>query len=317
MDLQKFDYIIIGAGIAGLSSGQYGARAGLKTLIIDLSSGGGQALQIADLENYPGVYPSVPGSGFIMNMLNQTTSFGAEIVQTQVLSIDKIHNKFIVETKNGSFESYALLIATGAKHNELGIPGEKELCGQGVSYCATCDGPFFKNKKIIVAGGGDAACDEAVYLSTLSKDVMLVHRKGKLRAQKAVADKVVQSGISIRYNTKIAEIRGQNQVQSVVLEDTQTGEKTEMPADAVFIFIGITPRTELVSTLPVDKGGYLVTNENMETVVPGLYAAGDVRSKSFRQLITAASDGAIAAHEASKYIYEIKMNNSSDGALQK
>ena len=306
MDPQEFDYIIIGAGAAGLSAGQYGARAGLRTIILDTSTGGGQALQIAELENYPGVYPPVNGADFAINMIKQTKAFGVEILQANVISVDKVKRNFFVKTSKGIFSSLALLIATGATHNTLGIPGESELVGRGVSYCATCDGPFFKDKKIIVAGGGDSACTEAAYLSTISSDVTLGHRRATRGAQKAVADKVVKTGIAIRYNTKILEIRGKDRVGSVLLEDTQSGEKTELPTDAVFIFIGISPCTEIVSTLPADKNGYLITNESMETIVPGLYAAGDVRAKPFRQLITAASDGATAAHQAAKYIYDLK-----------
>ena len=310
MDSQSFDYIIIGAGTAGLASGQYGARAGLKTLIIDSSSGGGQALQIAELENYPGVYPSVSGAAFSSGMIEQTNSFGTKIIQAQVTSIDKIKDSFVVKTKNETFTSYALLIATGAKHNTLNVPGEKELSGLGVSYCATCDGPFFKGKKIIVVGGGDSACAEAAYLSTLSPEVTLIHRKAKLRAQKAVADKVLKSGITTRFNSEITVINGTNKVVSVTVKNNKTDEITEIPADAVFIFIGTTPCVDLVEMLPKDEGGYLLTDECMQTIIPGLYVAGDVRAKSFRQIVTAAADGAIAAFHASKYIHDIKLKNS-------
>ena len=202
------------------------------------------------------------------------------------------------------------MIATGAKHNTLGVPGEKELSGLGVSYCATCDGPFFKDKKIIVVGGGDSACAEAAYLSTLSKEVTLIHRKGKLRAQKAVADKVLKSGVTTRFYSEITSINGTNKVISVTVKNSKTAEISEIPADAVFIFIGTTPCVELVDMLPKDESGYLLTDECMQTIVPGLYVAGDVRSKPFRQLVTAASDGAIAAFQASKYIHDLKLKKA-------
>lgn len=307
---ENFDYIIIGAGAAGLTSGQYGARAGLKTLIIDSSSGGGQALQIAELENYPGLFPLVSGSDFSEKMLEQTKAFGTTVIQDTVLSIDKINDKFTVKTQKEEFQCYAVLIATGAKHNTLQVPGEKALCGAGVSYCATCDGPFFKNKKIIVVGGGDSACSEAVYLSTISKDVTLIHRRGTLRAQKAVQDKLLNSGVTVRFNSQIESINGKNKVESVTLKDSETENLSEIPADAVFIFAGTTPVTDLVEMLPKDENGYLLTDECMQTIIPGLYAAGDVRSKPFRQLVTAAADGATAAFQATNYIHGQKLKKS-------
>jgi len=312
MDSQLYDFIIIGAGAAGLAAGQYGARSGLKTLVIDLSTAGGQALTIADLENYPGVYPSLTGADFIHTMEQQTLSFGAQILQTQVLSIDKIGSTFILETNTGKLSAYALLVATGAIHKQLGVPGEKELAGSGVSYCATCDGPFFKDKKIIVVGGGDAACDEACYLATLSSHVTLLHRRAQLRAQKAVADKLLHNEhITVRYNTAVKEIKGNHHVESVTVADAASGTESELAADAVFIFVGIMPCTSLVPMLQTDDAGYIITDNSMKTAIPGLYCAGDVRSKPFRQLITAASDGAIAAHEAEKYVQNIKQKTGA------
>lgn len=306
-DKRDFDFIIIGAGAAGLSAAQYGARSGLSTLVIDLASSGGQALNIFKLENYPGVFPAVKGNDFISNMQAQAEKFGAKIIQTKVGSIDKIGKKFIIKTDNGEYKSTALLIATGAEHRKLNVPGEKEFYGAGVSYCATCDGPFFKNKKIVVVGGGDSACDEAFYLASLTDNVLLVHRRMQLRAQKAVQEKVLNNEhITVRYNTVVKEIKGERKVKSVVLENVETHETTELPCDAVFVFAGMKPRTDLVEMLPRDDVGYLITNYRMETAIPGLYAAGDVRAKPFRQLITAASDGAIAAHQANEYVLSNK-----------
>jgi len=203
------------------------------------------------------------------------------------------------------FTAPTLLLATGAEHRKLGIPGEKEFAGRGVSYCATCDGPFFRNKNIIVVGGGDSACDEASYLATLSPHVTIVHRKSQFRAQKAVADRVLHNkNITTRFNATVSEIRGDKKVTSVVLADSVTGAQSELPADGVFIFVGMIPRTSLFQTVPVDENGYIKTDEDMHTIIPGLFAAGDVRSKSFRQVVTACADGAIAAHEAAKYIRE-------------
>ncbi|HAH62374.1 MAG TPA: thioredoxin-disulfide reductase [Treponema sp.] len=303
MENVSCDYIIAGAGAAGLASAQYAARSGLQTIVLDLSGAGGQALQIAQLENYPGVYPPVSGDEFITVMQKQAESFGAKIVQAAVLSIDKIGQLFRVRTKQTDYTAPALLIATGAEHRPLDVPGEKRFTGTGVSYCAVCDGPFFRDKNIVVVGGGDSACIEALYLATLSDHVMLLHRRAQLRADKPTAERVQNNkNITVRYNTVVKEIRGKDRVESVVIEDTETGARTELPADAVFVFIGMNPRTELVDTLPKDSLGCIITNERMETGIPGMYCAGDVRAKSFRQIITAVSDGAIAAHEADMYV---------------
>lgn len=298
-----FDFVVIGAGAAGLTAAQYGARSGMETLVIDLSDAGGQALNIFTLQNYPGVFPAISGKEFIKNMEKQAKSFGAKIIRAQVSSIDKIAGRFVIKTENTTITAYAVVIATGAAHRKLDVRGEKKFAGNGVSYCATCDGPFFKNKRILVVGGGDSACEEAFYLASLSKDVMLIHRRGVLRAQKAIQDRVLATPeITVRYNTVIQEIRGTNHVESVVLENTETHQSVELPMDAVFVFIGMIPRTDLVSMLPTDESGYLITNYRMETLVPGMYAAGDVRAKPFRQLITAANDGALAAHQAHEYV---------------
>lgn len=309
MDMKNFDYdfVVIGGGCAGLAAAQYGARANLKTAVIENSVLGGQVLNIFDLENYPGVFPAQNGGEFINTMRNQAENFGAEFHNTTISSIDKIDNKFKIQTSSGTFHALAVVIATGATHRKLGIPGEEKLSGMGVSYCATCDGPFFRNKKIVVVGGGDSACDEATYLSTLTNDVTLIHRKGSLRAQKAVADRVLNNpNIKTIFNTVVTEIKGDFKVEKIVLENLETGEKTDFSCDGVFIFVGMIPQTDLVEMLPKDEGGYIKTNEEMETFIPGMYVAGDIRSKPFRQVVTATSDGAIAAWSAAKYIREIK-----------
>ena len=304
MENKQFDYIIIGAGPAGLSSAQYAARGGLKVAVLEASSSGGQVMQISELENYPGLYPATDGTSFTENMINQAKAFGAEIYTETVTSIDKRGNLFTVKTKNNSYSAPTLLIATGAIHKTLDIPGEKELSGLGVSYCAICDGPFFPNKKIFVIGGGDSACSEAIYLSGISKDITIIHRRDSFRAQKAVVDKMLSLGIKTKLNSNVTEIKGKQKVESIVIKNTITGTTEEIAADAVFIFTGMSPQTDLVEMLEKDEAGYIKTNENMETAVPGLYAAGDIRSKSLRQIVTAVSDGAIAAHCAQKYIQE-------------
>ena len=240
-------------------------------------------------------------------MRDQAEGFGAVIIQSEVQSIDKVGSDFKIVTRKDSYIGTCVLIATGAEHRKLGIPGEDKLEGRGVSYCATCDGPFFRNRKIFVIGGGDSACDEAMYLSTLTDDVTLVHRRDTLRAQKAVADRLLANPkVKVIFNAKVKEIKGEGRVQSIELEDTTDGSVTEHQCDAVFIFAGMNPVTQLVEMLPKDEGGYIRTDDDMKTLMPGLYAAGDIRSKSFRQVVTAVSDGAIAAHSAGEYVRNLK-----------
>lgn len=302
MAIENFDYIIIGAGPAGLSGAQYAARGGLKTLVLEGIGSGGQVMQITDLENYPGVFPAVNGSDFIQTMQEQAKSFGATIKNVQVSSIDKRGNDFVIKAKEDEYHSPCLCIATGAVHRNLEVPGEKELTGRGVSYCAVCDGPFFKNKRIVVVGGGDSACSEAVYLSTISSDVSIIHRRDSFRAQKAVVDKMLDKGVKPVYDSVVKSINGKMKVESVTLENVKTGEQTVYECDAVFIFTGMIPQTDLVDMLPKDEAGYIKTDEEMQTIIPGLFATGDVRSKSFRQIVTAVSDGAIAANCAKEFI---------------
>ena len=296
MDAEKYDYIIIGAGVAGLASAQYAARGGLNTLVLDVAGSGGQVMQITELDNYPGVFPTLDGPTFIQTMEEQTKAFGAKIEMVQVTAIDKKDNNFIVTSRKKLYQAPYLCLATGAIHKTLGVSGEAEFTGRGVSYCATCDGPFFRNKKIVVVGGGDTACAEATYLSTLTTDLHIIHRRDKFRAQKALVDKMLSKNVQPIYDTVVKSINGSAKVESVTLENVKTKEETTLPSDAVFIFTGIQPQTDLVDMLAKDEGGYIKTDENMETSMPGLFAAGDVRSKPFRQVVTAVNDGAIAAH---------------------
>lgn len=300
------DIIIVGGGPAGLTAAQYSARGNLKTLMIEEMASGGQVLVINDLENYPGFREPVNGMELSQAMEEQAIKFGAEIINAGVRKITKKENIFYVETDSGTFTSYAVIAATGAKHKKLGIRGEDEFSGRGVSYCATCDGPFFKNRKILVIGGGDAACDEATYLSKLSDRVVMIHRKDRFRAQKALAERVEKNpNIEIRFNTECREIRGTSKVEKVVFE-TSDGKKYEEEFDAVFIFIGSIPQTQVLPDIPKDEAGYVLADCNMETSLQGLFVAGDVRATPFRQVIVACGDGAIAAHSAALHIDELK-----------
>jgi thioredoxin reductase (NADPH) len=301
------ELLIIGAGPAGLAAAQYGARANLKTIVIEEMAAGGQSLLIDQLENYPGILEPVSGYDLAENMRVQAERFGAEFVSASVESVEKDGAHFIVKAGEDRFAAEAVIIATGAKHRHLGVPGEETFAGRGVSYCATCDGPFFKGKKILVVGGGDAACDEAMYLAKLSSQVVMIHRRDRFRAQKSLASRVLENpNIKVLFNTVPVEIRGGKKVESVVLADAVSGEKREEAFDAVFVFIGSDPNTASVPQVAKDESGSVVTDEKMATSVPGIFAAGDVRVSPFRQVITACSDGATAAHAASQYIDEAR-----------
>lgn len=301
------DIIIIGGGPAGLSAAQYAARANLRVALFEEMASGGQALVIDNLENYPGYSDPISGFEFAQNMENQAKKFGAEIITASVNKVNKENNIFTLSTNKGEYRTYTLVLATGAKHRELAVPGEKEFSGRGVSYCATCDGPFFRNKKMLVVGGGDAACDEANFLAKLSDKIVLVHRRDRFRAQRSLAERVSKDpNIEIRFNTICTEILGNEKVEKARLKKTDTEQEYEEDFDAVFIFIGSIPQTKLVPDIELDEGGYIVTNQCMQTSVPGLFAIGDVRNTPFRQVVVSASDGAIAAHCASQYIDDLR-----------
>ncbi|MDR1932293.1 MAG: FAD-dependent oxidoreductase [Spirochaetales bacterium] len=306
------DVIVIGGGAAGLTAGQYCARAGLSVLVVEELALGGQALNIEGIENYPGFPEPVSGFKFAEKLETQAKKFGAEFLYTSVQSLKKEENVFTVTTGKGVFTAWAVILATGAKHRLLCIPGEKELTGRGVSYCAACDGPFFKNRKILVVGGGDAACDEAMFLSKLTDKLIVIHRRGRFRAQKALADRVLKNPrIEVRFNTVLEEIRGRanekgiEKVAAGVLRRTDTGERREEEIDAVFVFTGSVPQTRLAPDISKDEGGCIITDAQMRTSLPGLFCAGDVRSTPFRQLVVAAGEGAVAAHAAARYIDEV------------
>jgi thioredoxin reductase (NADPH) len=306
MQLDK-EVIIIGGGAAGLTAAQYSARSNLSTLVIEELATGGQALIIDRLENYPGFPEPINGMEFSQRMEEQAKRFGAEIVGATVTGLRKAAHYFEIETTRGVLTSHVVILATGAKHKTLDIPGELEFTGRGVSYCATCDGPFFKNRKILVVGGGDAACDEGTFLSGLTEKVTVVHRRDRFRAQRSIAERVLHNPhIEARFSTIVKEIKGDTKVRSVVLVDLNTGKEYEEEFDAVFVFIGSIPQTQLVPDVPKDEGGYVITNARMETSVPGLYCVGDVRNTPFRQLVTVAADGAVAAHCAAQYIDELR-----------
>jgi thioredoxin reductase (NADPH) len=306
------DLVIIGGGAAGLTAAQYGARANLKTLLVEETALGGQALLIEGLENYPGFAEPVNGFDFTQKFENQAKNFGAEFLSASVKSVKKEGKHFLIETTKNPITAHAVVIATGAKHRTVGVPGEKEYSGKGVSYCATCDGPFFKNQKILVVGGGDAACDEAMFLAKLSDKLVMVHRRDRFRAQKSLAERVLKNpNIDVRFNTVLEKILGTKnamgieKVGKVVLKNVETGETVEEEMAAVFIFVGSDPNTAFIEDVKKNPEGYIVTNQRMESSVPGIFAAGDCRDTPFRQLVVSAGEGAIAAHSAAQFIDEL------------
>lgn len=302
------DLVILGAGAAGMGAAQYGARANLKTLVIEEMAPGGQALLIDRLENYPGLPEPVDGYTWSETMRAQSEEFGAQIMASSVTSVRKEGEHFVVETGDGPVQAKAIIVATGAKHRHLEVKGENEYAGRGVSYCATCDGPFFKGRRMVVVGGGDAACDEAMFLAKLADKVIMVHRKDRFRAQKAVAARVLANPkIEVRFDTVVEEIKGEKSVSAVSLKNLKTGDVYSEPTSAVFVFVGSLPQIEaLPADLAKDETGYIMTDDRMETNIPGIFAAGDVRVTPFRQVITAVSDGAVAAHCAAQYIDELE-----------
>ncbi len=300
----NYDIIIIGAGAAGMTAAQYACRANLKALVLEEKAAGGQAILIDSLENYPGFFEPINGFDFSENMRKQAVAFGAEFLTEKVSSITKNDDKtFTVVTEKSEHSAWAVIFATGADHRTLNVKGEKEFQGRGVSYCATCDGPFFRNKHIVVVGGGDAACDEALFLSHLTDTITMVHRRDTFRAQKALVARTLKNPhITVEFDSVVSEIKGSETVSSVILKNVKTGDEKELTCDAVFFFVGMIPKTDLLPDVEKDATGYIITDEDMKTSVEGLYAAGDVRSKSFRQVVTAAADGAVAAHNAAAYI---------------
>lgn len=298
--MDKTDILVIGSGPAGLSAASYAARAGYSVTAIDQLSPGGQLLLIDEIENYPGL-PLTKGYKLAEDMENQAVLFGAEVEYTALSAIRKEEEgRFIASTDSGEIEAKAVIIATGADHRHLGVKGEEENQGKGVSYCATCDGPFFKGKDVVVVGGGDTALTDAIYLSKIAKSVTVVHRRNEFRAQKALQDRLAScANIRTKLSCNVVEILSDG--KKVVGAKLDTGETLD--ADAVFIFVGIVPNSSLFrGFVDLDKNGFIITNDRMETSLEGVFAAGDVRTTPFRQVATAAADGAIAAHSADEYI---------------
>ncbi|WP_343064107.1 thioredoxin-disulfide reductase [Alkalicella caledoniensis] len=306
-----YDMIIIGGGPGGLTAGIYGARSKLKTLIIEKGKIGGQAATTEEMENYPGFFDGTTGPGVMKKMEEHALHFGAEIVKDEVKSISLDGYVKKITTRNGEYQTKTLVISTGAEPRVLGVKGEGALRGRGVSYCATCDADFFEELDVVVVGNGDAAIEEAMYLTKFAEKVtvIVIHEEGVLDATPIIQERAFQNPkIEFVWNSVLEEIQGDEMVEGVRVKNLKTGDVSEIEVNGVFIFVGTVPKTGfLKDTIALDEKGYIITNEYMETSQDGVYAVGDVRQKFLRQVVTAAADGAIAAVAVEKYIHEEEM----------
>ncbi len=310
---KHYDVVIIGAGPAGLSAGLYAARAKMKTVILEKEKPGGQIATTDEVANYPGSVEHATGPSLVDRMVEQCEEFGAERVKDAVKAIDFTGDLKVIETESGDvYKAKAVIVATGASPKKIGCPGEAELTGKGVSYCATCDADFFTDLEVFCVGGGDTAVEEAMYLTKFARKVTLVHRRDEFRAAKSIIEKVKKNEkVEYLMDSVVEEIYGDGILEGIKVKNVKTGEITDIPAPeddgtmGVFVFIGYDPLTSLFKgVLDMDQTGYLITDENMKTNIPGVFAAGDVRQKILRQVVTATADGAIAAVVAEKYIEE-------------
>lgn len=299
-----YDVIIIGGGPAGMSAAIYAARARLKTLIIEKAGCGGQIAITDHLENYPGFETGINGFELAVKMQTQATTFGSEITYGEVLSVEVEGNIKRVVLQDKVFETKTIIIASGAAFKKLNVPGEEEFIGKGVSYCATCDGPFFRNKEIAVVGGGDSALQEALYLTKFASKVNLIHRRNEFRAAKILQEKVLENEkINVILDSVVEEICGTQMLESLKVKNVKTENISNLSVSGVFLFVGWQPNTKFLENSRINlDNGYIVTDENMKTNIDGVFACGDVRKKQLRQVVTAASDGAMSAISAQHYI---------------
>ncbi|MEC1402221.1 thioredoxin-disulfide reductase [Bacillus subtilis] len=303
-----YDVIIIGAGPAGMTAAVYTSRANLSTLMIERGIPGGQMANTEDVENYPG-FESILGPELSNKMFEHAKKFGAEYAYGDIKEVVDGKEYKIVKAGSKEYKARAVIIAAGAEYKKIGVPGEKELGGRGVSYCAVCDGAFFKGKELVVVGGGDSAVEEGVYLTRFASKVTIVHRRDKLRAQSILQARAFDNEkVDFLWNKTVKEIHEENgKVGNVTLVDTVTGKESEFKTDGVFIYIGMLPLSKPFENLGItNEEGYIETNDRMETKVEGIFAAGDIREKSLRQIVTATGDGSIAAQSVQHYVEELQ-----------
>ena len=300
-----YDTIIIGAGPAGMTAALYAARSNLKVALIEGGLPGGQMNNTSDIENYPG-YANISGPELAEKMFEPLENLGVEHLYGFVEAVEDHGDVKKVITDDEEFETRTVIVATGSKHRLLGVPGEEELNSRGVSYCAVCDGAFFRDQDLLVVGGGDSAVEEAIFLTQFAKSVTIVHRRDELRAQKVLQDRAfANEKIKFIWDSVVKEIKGENRVEAVEIENVKTGQVTEQAFGGVFIYVGLDPVSDFVQELQIrDQAGWIVTDDHMKTSVAGVFAVGYVRQKDLRQVTTAVGDGAIAGQEAYKYIIE-------------
>lgn len=299
----NFDVVIIGGGPSGLTAGIYAVRAGLSVAIVEKQFAGGQIANTESVDNYPANL-SISGVDLAMKMLEHAEALGVQMIYDGVIETKLGDKQKVVITQNsGEISCKAVILCAGATPRKLGILQEEKFVGRGVSYCAVCDGAFYKNKKVVVVGGGNTAVSDCMYLTKFASEVNLVHRRDKLRASKAECDKLIGSGVKIHYNSVVADILGNDKIESVVLRNTLDNQETKLEVDGVFVAIGQIPSgNDIAKDVIRDEYGYIIAGEDMKTNIQGVFVAGDVRQKKIRQVITACSDGAIAAEMANEYI---------------
>jgi thioredoxin reductase (NADPH) len=299
-----YEVIIIGGGPGGLTAGLYTSRARLDTLLIESALLGGQMTTTELIENYPGFPQGVTGEELSRLMEGQAKRFGMETVTEEVVRVSLEGDMKVVQTYESTYRCKALIVSTGTEYRKLGVPGEKEFAGKGVSYCATCDGAFFRDSQIVVVGGGDSALTEALFLTKFAKELTIIHRRDALRGTKIYQERALANPkIKFLWNSIVQEIKGDSMVRSIIVKNVKTGEIKEFETEGAFLFVGLVPRTQfLKGIVQMDEGGYVLTNEHCETSAKGIFAVGDCRKKLLRQIATAVGDGATAAFAAEKFL---------------
>ena len=299
-----YDMIVIGGGPGGYTAALYAARAGLKVLVLEKLSAGGQMALTSHIDNYPGFEAGIDGFTLGEKMQLQAERFGAVTELAEVTALKLLGDVKEIETTEGTFYGRTLVMATGANPRLLGLPGERELTGRGVNYCAVCDGMFYKGKTVVIVGGGNTAAADALVLSRIAKKVILVHRRDTLRATKVYHEPLLNApNVEFRWNSAVTELLRSGRLTGVRIRDLHSGEESEIPCDGLFVSIGRAPATGLVEgLLELDEAGYIVAGESTQTSIPGVYAVGDIRTKALRQIVTAVADGAMAAHSAEGYL---------------
>jgi len=303
---KMFQVIIVGGGPAGLTAALYTSRARLGTLLVESGLFGGQMTTTELIENYPGFPQGITGDELSRLMEEQAKRFGLETLNEEIVKVRLEGDRKVVQTTESEYRCDALIVCTGAEYRKLGVPGEKEFTGRGVSYCATCDAAFFQDRSIVVVGGGDSALTEALFLTKFVKELTIIHRRDALRATKIYQERAFANPkIRFLWNSVVEEVKGDSVVKSVVVKDVKTGERKEFETEGAFLFVGLMPRTEFLrGVVTLDSAGYVITDDNCGASIKGIYAAGDCRKKLLRQVATGVGDGATAAFAAEKYLEE-------------